>query len=254
MISEECRKYNVKFMCTPFDEPSLNDLVQIGVDCLKISSFDLGNLPFIHKIGVTGVPVVLSTGGGLDEQITNSVEEILKFHDKIAVLHCVSMYPCPPEKLALLEIGSIARRFENLTVGLSDHFNGILSGPVGFMLNARVFEKHVTLNRAQKGTDHAFSLEPKGFSSFVRDIKRTPKMLSYKEISGLGDEPVFKKLGKSITAAIDLKKGDMLTVDNLSGKIFTETHTPVRLTSKVIGKTLNRSIDAGQPILEEDTY
>lgn len=252
ILKEDCHAHGVKFMCTPFDEPSLEALLEIGIDCLKISSFDLGNIPFINKIANTGIPIVLSTGGGLNEQIVSSVDEILQFHNKLAILHCVSMYPCPHDKLALLEIETIANRYTNLTVGLSDHFNGILSGPIAFMLKARVFEKHVTLNRAQKGTDQSFSLESKGFASFVRDIKRTPGMLKFKDLTSLGKEPVFKKLGKSITAAFDLKKGDQLSVENLSGKIFTETHIPVRLSSSIIGKKLKSPVSAGKPITQDD--
>lgn len=252
ILKRECQAYGVRFMCTPFDEPSLEMLMELGIDCFKISSFDLGNIPFINKIAKKNIPIVLSTGGGLTEQIKISVDEVLKFHNKLAILHCVSIYPCAHDELALLEVQTIANKYENLAVGLSDHFNGILSGPIAFMLKARVFEKHVTLNRAQKGTDHAFSLEPKGFSSFVRDIKRTPEMLKLKNLIDLGNEPVFKKLGKSITAAYDLKKGDQLSIENLSGRIFPETYIPVRLTSAVIGKTLKCPVSAGKPIMQDD--
>ena len=120
------------------------------------------------------------------------------------------------------------------------------------MKGARVFEKHVTFNRAWKGTDHSFALEHHGFRNFVRDIRRVPEMMSPKDEGELGKEPVFIKLGKSIVANIDLKIGDKLNLDNLSGKIFEEQHIPVRESNQVIGKTLNRAIKKGSPIKYKD--
>ena len=94
VIKEACVKNNVAFMSTPFDEPSLDLLCQLDVDMLKIASFDLGNLPFINRIGATKKPVVLSVGGGHSHHIDASVETLLAHHDDIAILHCVSEYPC----------------------------------------------------------------------------------------------------------------------------------------------------------------
>ena len=100
----------------------------------------------------------------------------------------------------------LKKQFPDVTVGLSDHFNGILSGPIAYMMGAKVFEKHVTFNRAEKGTDHSFSLEPEGFRKFTRDIHRVPKMMKPKNDSSLGKEPVFMKLGKSIVANKNLNQ------------------------------------------------
>ncbi len=247
-IKEECLNFNVKFMSTAFDEPSLDLLCKLEVDAIKIASFDIGNLPFIDKIAKTSIPVVISTGGGLDNQIKLSIEEIQKYHSDLALLHCVSEYPCPVDKLGLSEITNLSTNFPNLTIGLSDHFNGISTGPIAYLLGARVFEKHVTLDRSLKGTDHSFSLTSHGFSQFVRDIKRTPKMLPSKPKDTLGKEKVFQKLGKSIVAASDLKKGDILTLDNLSGKIFNENHVPVRNSADFVGARLLNDINSGDPI------
>jgi len=205
ILKDDCVKYGVKFMSTPFDEPSLELLKSIDVDIIKIASFDLGNLPFLHRIGTLGKPVVMSVGGGKIDQIRSSVEVLLSHHDNIAILHCVSEYPCEYSRLGLDNIEVLIREFPSCTIGSSDHFNGILSGPVAYMKGARVFEKHVTLNRASKGTDHSFALEPDGFRKFVRDIKRVRHMLPPKPSDELGGERVFKKLGKSLVAYVDIK-------------------------------------------------
>ena len=252
ILKEDCIKYGVKFMSTPFDELSLELLKQIDVDILKISSFDLGNLPFIQRIARMGKPVVMSVGGGKIDQIRSSVEVVLKHHDEVAILHCVSEYPCEYNRLGLDNIERLIAEFPQCTIGSSDHFNGTLSGPIGYLKGARVFEKHVTLNRSWQGTDHSFALEPEGFKKFVRDIKRVRHMLPPKPVDDLGNERVFKKLGKSLIAYSDIKVGDKLTLDSLSGMIFSGQYIPVRESNLVIGRVAIRDIEKGQPIQYAD--
>lgn len=252
ILKEECQKNGVKFMSTPFDEPSLEVLDEVGVDIYKIASFDLGNLPFINKIAQKGKPVVISIGGGKIDQIRESISLLSKYIDEIAILHCVSEYPCSHDRLGLDTIELLIKEFPNCTIGLSDHFSGIESGPVAFMKGARVFEKHVTINRSWKGTDHSFALTRHGFRSFVRDIRRVPEMMPPKPEGDLGKEAVFMKLGKSIVVNTDLKSGDILTLDNLSGKIYGEQYIPVRESNDIIGRILNKNIKKGELIKRED--
>ena len=251
VLKEECQKLEVKFMSTPFDEPSLDFLIEMGVDMIKISSFDLGNLPFINRIAQANKPVIISTGGGRAEVIDASVDLLVSQGVEVAILHCVSEYPCPHNRLGLGAIPELIDRFPNCTIGLSDHFNGTLSGPIGYMNGARVFEKHVTLNRAWKGTDHPFALEPHGFRSFVRDIQRTPEMLVKKPDEEIGIESVFKKLGKSLVAARDLQEGSTIGLEDLAGRIFSEQFIPVRESCYVIGKRVKQSLKEGEVILKD---
>ena len=252
IIKEDCKNYGVKFMSTPFDEPSLDLLKEIDVDILKIASFDLGNLPFINRISKLGKPVVLSIGGGKIDQIRSSVDIIKKNGVELAILHCVSEYPCEFNRLGLDNIELLRAEFPDNIIGSSDHFNGTLSGPIAFMKGARVFEKHVTLNRSWKGTDHSFALEREGFRKFVRDIKRVSEMMTPKPVNELGTEKVFVKLGKSLIAMEDLNVGDTFTLENLSGKIFSKQYTPVRDSNLFIGKKVSRKINKGEQILITD--
>lgn len=252
ILKDDCIKFGVKFMSTPFDEPSLNLLKEIDVDLLKIASFDLGNLAFLKRLGELNKPVVMSTGGGNLDQIIKSVEILKEKVSQIAVLHCVSEYPCEYNRLGLENIINLKKEFPGCVIGSSDHFNGILSGPIAYMMGARVFEKHVTLNRGWKGTDHSFALEPMGFRKFVRDIKRVKYMLPFKDLSNLGKEKVFQKLGKSVVAYKEIKSGEILTLENLSGKIFKETFIPVRDSYKLIGKKVTRNISQYEAIMMED--
>ena len=252
LIKKECKKYDVMFMSTPFDEPSLNALIESDVDMIKVASFDLGNIPFLNKIAKTGLPVVISTGGGDIDIVKRSVEELSKGTIDITVLHCVSEYPCTHDRLGLETIKTYLEIFPEYTIGISDHFSGILSGPVSYMLGARAFEKHVTMNRSWKGTDHSFALEPHGFGNFVRDIKRVPEMLPQKKDGSLGKEPVFQKLGKSIVAAKDIDAGDIITIEDLTGKIFTEQYTPVRESINFIGVALKNKKKRGDFLTYKD--
>lgn len=249
VIAMECKKNDVYFMSTPFDEPSLELLIKKNVEILKIASFDLGNIPFITKISESGLPVVMSIGGGQVDQIKSSVEVLCNHGIDLAILHCVSEYPCEYNRLGLENIQNLISRFPDCAIGSSDHFNGTLSGPVAYMLGARIFEKHVTLNRAWTGTDHSFALEPTGFKNFVRDIKRVKDMMPEKPKDDLGNEFVFQKLGKSIIANKTIKSGSVIKSNDLSGRIFNENFVPVRESNKVIGRVALNEINKGEPVL-----
>ncbi len=248
-LKKECKKRNLLFMVTPFDETSLKLVSKLNVDIIKIASFDLGNLPFINLISKEKKVVAISIGGGNSKEIEYSINLLQKKKIKIILLHCVSEYPCPHNHLGLENIKLLKKKFPKCIVGLSDHFNGILSGPVAFLQGARVFEKHVTLNRAWKGTDHSFALEPEGFRKFTRDIHRVGQMLKPKKQKQIGKEPVFIKLGKSLITTKDLKIGEKIKLENLSGKIFEKNLIMVRYSHKVRGKVVKKPMLKGEPLL-----
>lgn len=252
ILKADCEQHGVAFMSTPFDEPSLELLIAVGVDIIKIASFDLGNLPLIDRIARHGKPVVISVGGGKASQIRSSVETLLKYGVETAVLHCVSEYPCEYNRLGLDNIAVLAKEFPDCAIGSSDHFNGTLSGPVAYLKGARVFEKHVTLNRAWRGTDHSFALEAEGFRKFTRDIRRVRHMMPPKPAEELGSEQVFKKLGKSLIALKPIKAGETISIDSLSGRIFRTQYVPVRESNRVIGRIAARDIAPGEPIQHAD--
>jgi len=247
-VRKECKNNGVAFMCTPFDEKSLDLICEVGVDLIKIASFDLGNLPFIKKIANKKKPVIISVGGGNDKQILDSVKLLEKNKIKNIILHCVSEYPCEHNRLDLEKIKKLKKKFPKSIIGSSDHYNGILSGPVAYLQGARVFEKHVTLNRGWKGSDHSFALEPEGFRKFVRDIQRTPLMIKSKPRKQIGKEIVFQRLGKSIIANKKIMAGTKISIDDLSGRIFLKQYIPVRESNTVIGKFSLRTFEKGQII------
>lgn len=245
ILKETCKDEGVFFIVTPFDEKSLELCIDVGVDILKIASFDAGNLPFLHLAGKTGLPIVMSTGGASLEQIGASLHTLESYHSDIALLHCVSKYPCPAEEVNIGKIQKLASIYPNITLGISDHFNGILTGPLAYTQGARVFEKHVTFDRSSKGTDHAFSLEPDGFRRYVRDINRCPILFMNKSDDELGNEPVFKRLGKSLVCRKEIRCGSKILPEHLSGLIINPQGIPVRESNKVIGQIANVTIVEG---------
>lgn len=251
-IKLECQSHNVAFMATPFDEVSLDVLLDGGVEILKIASFDLGNEPFIRAIAKANLPVVMSVGGGKIHHIRSSFETIKGLtNSPVTILHCVSEYPCDYDRLGLNNIPFLQDCFPDATIGLSDHFNGTLSGPIGYMMGARVFEKHVTFNRSLKGTDHSFALEPEGFRKFVRDIRRTPLMLPPKDSDEIGQETVFAKLGKSIICKSKINSGEIFTEKNITGIINIGSGIPIREISNVLGKKAKCNMQTGKPLYWE---
>ncbi len=234
-----------KFCCTPFDQKSLEMLLKIDVDMLKVASFDMGNLPFLKQIGKSKKPTIISTGGANLEVIINSIKAI-DYGQDIYILHCTSEYPCTADKVNLSMIPILINKFPKHQIGISDHFNGTLTGPLARILGATVFEKHVTFDRSLKGSDHKFSLEPDGFRKFVRDIKRTEILYHRNDRSNIGKEDVFERLGKSCVASKDIKKGEIIKIEHITGKIFDKQKIPIRECMNLIGKSLSKDIKKGQ--------
>lgn len=251
-VLKECaHQNNVLFCCTPFDNISLERLLRINVDSIKVASFDLGNIPLLSKINNTNKPVIISTGGGSLRDVQISID-CLQGVRELSVLHCTSEYPCPADKIDLGMIPILKKLYPQYEVGISDHFNGTLTGPLAFTMGATVFEKHVTFDRSSKGTDHKFSLEPAGFKKFVRDINRAELMLQDSYRSVRGTESVFLRLGKSCVASRDLKSGVTLTLDDISGLIFDRQYLPIRQVSYLVGRKLIRNVDHRSPIMIGD--
>lgn len=163
--------YGLGFIVTAFDLPSVAFLAELGVDAIKIASGDLRSTPLIAEAAIVGVPLIISTGGGT----LRDMERLMSFlgDEGVAFLQCTASYPCDAGALNLRAIETYRERFPETVIGLSDHYDGIAMAPVAYSLGARIFEKHFTVDHTWKGSDQAFSLEPHGMATMVRDLKRT---------------------------------------------------------------------------------
>lgn len=163
----------VTFFATAFDEPSADFLADIKVPAIKIHSGGLTDQALLRHVASLRLPIILSTGGGTEQDIDAAVQTITKTHDQLAILHCTAAYPVHDfAELNLRCIGSLRTRYPDLVIGWSGHDSGIAMSLIAYAFGARIIERHFTLNRASKGTDHAFSLEPAGLSKLCRDLDR----------------------------------------------------------------------------------
>jgi N-acetylneuraminate synthase/sialic acid synthase len=209
------KKINIFFLCTPFDFESVDFLEEVNVLAYKIASADLKNIPLQTKIAKTKKVIFLSTGGGDYNDIDRAVKNISRINKKICIMHCTASYPAELRDMNLNIITQLKKKYTNYVIGLSDHENGIDAAPIAFILGARVFEKHFTLDRSWKGTDHSFSLEPEGLRKLVRNLNRIDTMLGSPKKRLLESEikPLLK-MSKSIVAARSLKKNHKIIFED----------------------------------------
>jgi sialic acid synthase len=237
------RELGVGFVAAAFDEPSAELLAELDVTAFKFASGDLKNTPLQRRVAGFGKPMLLSTGGGTLEDIQRAVDAILPINPQLAILQCTAAYPAAAEDLHLNVITTLRERFPGLVIGLSDHQNGIAMALVGYMLGARVIEKHFTLDHALKGTDHAFSLMPDGMRRLVRDLHRVPAALGDAEKKPLPIErKPLEKMGKKLVAARELELGHVLAREDIAIKSPADGGLPPYELDRLVGRRLRRPV------------
>jgi len=236
------------FFATAFDESSLDFLLNVGVDLVKVASGDLTNIPLIKEIANSEIPYILSTGGGTIEDVDRAMSVQSEHPDRVAVLQCTSAYPCSPADMNLAVIETYRKRYPKTIVGLSDHQNGIAMSLVGFALGARIIEKHFTLDRTLKGTDHSFSLEPAGLQKLVRDLRRARTALGdgIKDVYDDEKGPIMK-MRKQLVAIRALPSGHTLAADDIEARSPGGGLDPY-MAETVIGKTIRFSIEKDEAL------
>lgn len=168
-LRDAAHAHHVEFLATAFDEVSALGLAGL-VDGVKLASGALTDVELQRCVRGLNLPTILSTGGGT---ATDVAQAIGRFPGaQLAVVHCTAAYPCGFGELNLRCIETLRRDHPDTVIGWSGHDNGIAMAVVAYALGARIIEKHFTLNRAMKGADHAFSLEPAGLTKLCRDLER----------------------------------------------------------------------------------
>jgi sialic acid synthase len=201
----------IDFFATAFDFDSADFLASLDVPAYKIASGDVKSTPLIRHVASFGKPVIISTGGARLDEVRRAYEAAMSVNSQVCILQCTAGYPAAFEELDLRVITQFRQEFPDAVIGYSGHDNGIAMAVVAYTLGARVIEKHFTLNRAMKGTDHAFSLEPVGLRKMVRDLQRTAAALGggVKRTHESERAPIIK-MGKSLVVAHDLPAGHVL--------------------------------------------
>jgi sialic acid synthase len=247
-LIEYAKELGVTFFSTAFDIPSADFLAELDMPAYKLASADLTNIPLLKHVASIGKPMIISTGGGTMEDVERAHDAIAPLNDQLAILQCTSMYPCCPESLNLRVIETFRNRFPDAVVGLSGHDNGIAMGLAAYMLGARIIEKHFTLDRTWKGTDHPFSLEPPGMRRLVRDLRRARIALGDGVKRCLPDEETpLKKMGKSVVAARPIAAGVVLGPDDLAVK-SPGSGLPPYWIDTLLGKKTLRPLAEDEPL------
>ena len=232
---------------SPFDASAVDFLETLDVPCYKIASFENNDLPLIKKVAMTGKPIIVSTGMASK----NEIQELLKTisdtgNTQVILLKCTSNYPADASDSHLATIADMKKSFDCL-VGLSDHSNGISVSLAGVALGACLVEKHFVLDRNAGGVDAAFSLEPNELKLLVTESEKISRAIGQVQYGGSDNEQESKKYRRSIYCSQEIKKGELLTEDNirvirpgfgLAPKYFDE----------VLGKTATQNIAEGQAL------
>lgn len=248
LVLKKCaEENNVEFMSTAFDFESVDFLERLGVTSYKVASGDLTNIPLLMHIAKTGKPMFISTGASTHKEISIAYESVLKYNNNICLLHCTAGYPTEYHNLNLRVIETMKKNFTEAIIGYSGHDNGILAAVIAYMLGAVVVEKHFTLNRAWKGTDHKFSLEPEGLRKQVRDLRRVDiAMGDGRKVLFDFEKDARMKMGKGIYTSKALPVGTVITWDNICFK-SPAGELPPYMAEAIIGKKLKVE-------LEEETF
>jgi N-acetylneuraminate synthase len=168
-IGDHATLRGLDWFASPWDEPSVDFLEDLNVVAHKVASASITDLSLLRAIAATGKPIILSTGMSTLDQIDRAVETVGT--SRLVLMHATSTYPMPPEEANLRMIPTLRSRYPGVPVGYSGHERGLQISIAAAALGATAIERHITLDRAMWGSDHAASLEPAGLAHLVRDIR-----------------------------------------------------------------------------------
>lgn len=168
-------KKGKRFLCTPFSMTAVDDLMQIGVERIKIGSADLSNLPLLQYIGECGKPVIMSNGLRSDETLDEAVDLLNKNITDITIFHCTSMYPTPLQNVNLSRIGKLRQKY-GLPIGLSDHSGLIWPSIFALSAGAVGVEVHVCWDKRQFGPDTSSSIDFEDLEQLCAGVDAFRKM------------------------------------------------------------------------------
>lgn len=246
-----CECVGIGFISTPFDLESIDFLNGLDMDFWKLPSGEVTNLPYLEAIGRTGKPVVMSTGMCEMDEIREAVRVLEKEGiTDITLLHCNTEYPTPFEDVNLLAMQHMAGAL-GYPIGYSDHTVGIEVAIAAAALGAAVIEKHFTLDKTMEGPDHRASLEPEELAQMVSAIRNIEKSRGNgNKCRTHSEEKNCAAARKSIVAAVDIRRGELFTEQNLTAKRPGTGISPMRW-YEILGRRATRDYREDELIDEE---
>ncbi len=233
---------------TPFDATAVDFLEEMGVPAYKVASFEIVDLPLVRRIARTGKPMIVSTGMATLAEIDEAVSTARNAGaTQLALLKCTSAYPALPEEMNLRTIPHLAEAF-GVPAGLSDHSLGIAVPAAAVALGACIVEKHLSLSRAMKGPDSAFSLEPGEFQAMVAAIREAEKALGGVCYQVSEKESASRAFRRSLFVVQEMLAGEPFTEENVrSIRPGMGLHT--RYLGQVLGRRARCGIERGTPLV-----
>lgn len=237
-----CRSCGIRFMSTGFDEQSVDQLIDLGAEYLKIPSGEITNLPFLLHVGSKRLPVILSSGMATLDEIADAIAALQRaglLLGQLTLLHCTTAYPTPMSDVNLLAMVQLRERFHT-AVGYSDHTLGIEVPIAAVALGATVVEKHITLDRSLPGPDHRASIEPTELVAMVAAIRNIEQALGdghKRPAPSEIDNAVAVR--KSLVAARNIKAGEEFSREMLAAKRPGSGISPMRI-DEIVGRVATR--------------
>ena len=249
-LFDHARDIGISIFSTPFDETAVDLLESLNTPAYKIASFELTDLPLISYVAQTGKPMLMSTGMASDQDIDEAVETAFKHGcPSLLLFHCVSCYPAKTEDYNLLRLKRLADKY-NVLVGLSDHTIDNVASSLAISLGAVAIEKHFTPDKAIQSADSAFSLDPSQFKEFSNIVGKSWCALGSGEDIKSTDELKNLRFRRSIYFVNNLKAGTTISESDIR-RIRPGYGLKPRFFMSVLGKTVLRDVEAGDPVTFE---
>jgi N-acetylneuraminate synthase len=247
-----CRANGVLFLSTPFDEQSADALEALGIAAFKISSGEVTNLPFLAHVARKQKPIILSTGMATLAEVEGAIAFVSHEGNRdLVLLHCVTNYPADPRDANLRAMHTMETAF-GFPTGYSDHTPGIEVALAAVALGACVIEKHFTLDRNMPGPDHQASIEPGELRAMVAGIRRVEAALGdgikrpvEAEIPNISVARKSLHWRRALPAGTRVAAGDVIA-------LRPDVGLPPEMVPAVVGQTLTRAVEAGQPVSHEE--
>ena len=169
IIDEYCKKKNIEWFVSTWDNESVDQMEDIGVCGYKVPSACITDLGMLNRLNKTNKPIIISTGMSTLEEIDVAVKSFNS--DLLSILHCTSSYPCSNDEVNLNMIHELKKMYPENVIGYSGHESGLQISVAAVAMGAKIIERHITLDRTMWGSDQAASVEPEGLRKLVRDIR-----------------------------------------------------------------------------------
>jgi len=213
-VKKYCEEKGIIYISTPFSREAADRLEKMGVSTFKIGSGECNNLPLIDHIAKKGKPIILSTGMNDIPSIRKSVEVIKKYNVPLMLMHCVSIYPVPYDKVRLKSIIQLEEKFK-VSVGLSDHSLGIYTCLGAVALGAVALEKHFTISRSWPGPDNSISIEPQELKELVIGSRAVWQALTGEKEIQREEKPVIDFAYASVVTIKPVQKDEVFSLENI---------------------------------------